>query len=714
MYQERLPPQSDSLSSSSSHPSSPESRPVDRRSPIPEEDEEDETSSETGNEPVTPTDSHHAHAHGHGQSFHEKLTGMLADPRTVLKGMPSQPSLSLNTKTTPIATSKKGVDSAVEAPTPKTPTSKKPLSRRPTASTVQGKDSSIKRAMSGIFKRSHSHTSNAPTTTQSVPQPIEQIPTDVPTLSTNNGSDPVLGKEHRRMSLRGMSGSNSTSAFTTRSNTPPSPASLTDNGRTQVSLQDPTAEDFLANEKRKNRASTGLALRDRLSNITFAPSVTPRPGLHRNRATSVDLDEFSRSNKGSNAQLPERQIWGMAADTGTGLKARRLSLSLPDDFWVDVVELYSEYSDQSKIVGRRGKSVGKGATANVRLMTKKRGNTGEFYAVKEFRGKSTTEKEEDYEKKVKSEYSIAKSAHHPNIVETFRLCTHNGRWNQVMEFCDQGDLFSLVSQKYLSKEDHLSDRLCLFKQLVQGLNYLHSHGIAHRDIKLENILVTRDSKLKITDFGVSEIFAGIHPGLRAAAGQCGKDMGEVRLCAPGMCGSPPYVAPEVIAKNGEYDPRPLDVWGAAIVMLCMCANGILWEEAKAGSSPLYDDLIRGWTKWNSRHVDSSTPGITETDYPHVTFFDQHISPPALRRVLLTMLNPDPGKRVSMAAVAKNRWVKNIECCQIDSYDDPATIIDVSKSRTNLKGMVKVVHHNHLPPSKHLGHKMVRLPGSTAM
>jgi len=240
----------------------------------------------------------------------------------------------------------------------------------------------------------------------------------------------------------------------------------------------------------------------------------------------------------------------MAAETGIGLKSRRLSLSLPDDFTVDVVELYTEYTDQSKLLGRRGKSVGKGATANVRLMQRKGGCSGDVYAVKEFRGKSSNEKEEDYEKKVKSEYSIAKSVHHPNIVETFRLCTHNGRWNHVMEFCDQGDLFSLVNQKYLARDDHQIDRLCLFKQLIQGLNYLHNNGIAHRDVKLENLLITKGSKLKITDFGVSEVFCGIHPGLRSAGGQCGKEMQEVRLCAPGICGSPPYIAPEVIAKKG--------------------------------------------------------------------------------------------------------------------------------------------------------------------
>ena len=166
-------------------------------------------------------------------------------------------------------------------------------------------------------------------------------------------------------------------------------------------------------------------------------------------------------------------------------------------------------------------------------------------------------------------------------------------------------------------------------------------------------------------------------------------------------------------------------------MLCMCANGCLWEKAVAGSSPLYDDLVRGWEKWNDKHTadntsskssKSSTSGtsasiITESDYPHVSFFDKHINPPALRRVLLTMLNPDPARRVTMAQVAANRWLrKAVECCQVDSYDDPAVVIDASKplaasaAAGGRAGLV--VQHSHLPPAQRVGHKFVRLPGST--
>jgi serine/threonine protein kinase len=490
--------------------------------------------------------------------------------------------------------------------------------------------------------------------------------------------------------------------------------------KTREEASKPTVPGSDAFFKKEKRRATGFSLRPRATLANGNRGGPSRQELQlRRRASSFDYkkQEDAVSGDAEKAIPMERSLWGLPAETGTGVKARRMSLSLPDDFTVDVAELTAEFEYQHKLLGRHGKHLGKGATSKVTLMVSKNG--GELYAVKEFRGKSSSETKEEYEKKIKSEYTLAKSLHHPNIVDTVRLCIDHGRWNHVMEYCEDGDLFTLVNKKYLKGEDREKDRLCIFKQLINGIHYLHSNGIAHRDIKLENLLITKECRLKITDFGVSEVFSGIHPGLREAGGQCGKNMGDVRRCAPGICGSMPYISPEVLKKSGDYDPRGLDVWSSAIVMVNLIFGGPLWHRAEVNSkesgsnSETYAKLVRGWEKWNESHADSEM-AITEVDYPHVWVFDTFVKPPALRRVLLQMLNPDPDKRATIAQVVNNRWVKNIECCQSDSYDEPnaATMIDASKKACQTRASGKKIYcHNHLPPKEHGTHSLGKMPGS---
>jgi len=221
--------------------------------------------------------------------------------------------------------------------------------------------------------------------------------------------------------------------------------------------------------------------------------------------------------------------------------------------------------------------------------------------------------------------------------------------------------------------------------------------------------MTSDSKLKITDFGVSEVFSGIHPGLREAGGQCGMSMGAVRRCAPGICGSEPYIAPEVLTKGGDYDPRALDVWSSAIVMLSLIFGAPLWRRAEVAGNPNYAGLVKGWDKWMTKNENDVTR-LADSNYPFVTAFDACIKPPALRRVLLQMLNPNPNKRITIADVVKNRWVKGIECCQLESYDDPSRTIDASKKASLKCGGSKTFCHNHLPPKESNTHSLGKMPG----
>ncbi|KAK3331134.1 kinase-like domain-containing protein [Apodospora peruviana] len=712
--------QSSSLENPSSRPdsnlsslsSSPRQFPTDLTSSILEEGDE-ETESEPANEPVTPIsgrqsqdfqsltnqDIHPDAAHDSDQT----PAAFSARPGT---SPDTKPPLILNTAATPPRK-----NTSATTPIPSTPTSTVPvtpladqeptpipLSRRSTRNST----STFKRTMSSIFKRTNSQTDKA-------------------ALSDSGASEMNLADQRKTPARRW---SMNKSSATTRSSSPPSPGSPLEMPiKSKEEASKPTVpEQDAFFEKKKARASTGFSLRSRAVNFIGNGEAARPQRPNRRRASSFDYSA-KQEKKPAAAEDPnnlvpvERAFWGMPAESGTGVKARRMSLSLPDDFTVDVVELLAEFEYQHKLLGRHGKHLGKGATSKVTLMARK-GAPEELYAVKEFRGKSSRETKEEYEKKIKSEFTVAKSLHHPNIVETIRLCTDHGRWNHVMEYCSEGDLYSLVNKKYLIKDDREKDRLCLFKQLIQGVNYLHTNGIAHRDIKLENLLITSDSKLKITDFGVSEVFCGIHPGLREAGGQCGMHMAEVRRCSPGICGSEPYIAPEVLLKQGDYDPRALDVWSSAIVMINLIFGAPLWERADARPNckphPNYLSLVRGWEKWNEKHAHCSPEEmvITDADYPKMKAFDFCVKPPALRRVLLQMLNPDPDKRASITDVINNRWVRNIECCQLESYEDPTRMIDASKKTCLNRGnQRKVFCHNHLPLKVHNTHSLGNMPGS---
>lgn len=660
-------------------------------------EESDECDSEQTNEPVTPVSGRQSREFQTRRSIDYNCdhditpiatehslspfsSAQQQEPGATPKGAP----LILNTVATPPQSS----NTCTRVPSSPSGTSEDETQRVPLQTqqrSTRGSQSSTTfvRRLSNVFSRKNSTTSNL--------QPAMGQSNHYSNASESNfqGTAP-----NRRWSM------NRSSATTPRSSTPPSPGEPIPETKQKTANPRSNPDDIKFVSK-KSRASTGLASRA----INFATGNGKKEKKDdRRRASSVDHgDKHKRdASKG-------RQVLYMAADTGVGVKARRLSLSLPDEFAVDVIELTGEFEYQHKFLGRHRDQLGKGATAKVKVMARK-GCPGELYAVKEFRGKSSSETKEEYEKKVKSEFSIAKSLHHPNIVETIRLCTDHGRWNHVMEYCSEGDLFSLVKQNYLKREDRAGDRLCLFKQLVQGLNYLHSNGIAHRDIKLENLLITKESKLKITDFGVSEVFSGIHPGVREAGGECGRDMGALRLCAPGVCGSEPYIAPEVLAKDRHYDARALDVWSAAVVMINLLVGAGLWAKAQVGApnSEQYAELVKGWNKWNVKHPDPDAR-MTETDYPHYMVFDTYFNPPPLRRVLLSMLNPNPDKRATIVEVLNNRWVKGIECCQLETYDDPALLIDATK-KSCFSGTKKIYCHSHLPPKSLGTHSLGKMPG----
>jgi len=149
--------------------------------------------------------------------------------------------------------------------------------------------------------------------------------------------------------------------------------------------------------------------------------------------------------------------------------------------------------------GKFGKILGSGAGGSVRLM--KRSSDGITFAVKQFRDKHSWESEKDYSKKVTAEFCIGSTLHHGNIIETMDIIQENGRWFEVMEYAPY-DLFAIVMTGKMSREEVA----CSFLQIVNGVSYLHSMGLAHRDLKLDNVVVSEHGIMKLIDFGSATVF----------------------------------------------------------------------------------------------------------------------------------------------------------------------------------------------------------------
>jgi serine/threonine-protein kinase Chk1 len=157
---------------------------------------------------------------------------------------------------------------------------------------------------------------------------------------------------------------------------------------------------------------------------------------------------------------------------------------------------------------------------------------------------------------------------HRNIIQ-FYSHGSNDMWVWIaMELAGNGDLFDKIEADVGCGEDisHL-----YFSQLMSAVAYMHSKGVAHRDLKPENILVGENGDLKLADFGLAAMF---------------KHKDQVRLCNT-VCGSPPYIAPEVVngKRTKRYDvleqgymPNTADIWGCGVILFTLLVGNTPWDE----------------------------------------------------------------------------------------------------------------------------------------
>lgn len=213
---------------------------------------------------------------------------------------------------------------------------------------------------------------------------------------------------------------------------------------------------------------------------------------------------------------------------------------------------------------------------------------------------------------------------HPNVIEWFATGEdHVWRWI-AMEYAAGGDLFDKIEADVGVTEDIAQ---VYFYQLISGVSFMHSKGVAHRDLKPENILMSDNGNLKLADFGMATMF----------------EYKNQRKLSTTMCGSPPYVAPEVLAcgrvhrSSGEvskYSAELVDIWSCGVILFVLLVGNTPWDEPTSQSWEFQE-----YKKTNGRSSDSLWERI----------------PADALSLLRGMMNIEPKKRFSFAQIRQHPW-----------------------------------------------------------
>ncbi|XP_014483013.1 PREDICTED: serine/threonine-protein kinase BRSK2 [Dinoponera quadriceps] len=209
--------------------------------------------------------------------------------------------------------------------------------------------------------------------------------------------------------------------------------------------------------------------------------------------------------------------------------------------------------------------------------------------------------------KVEREIAIMKLIDHPHVLGLSDVYENKKYLYLVLEHVSGGELFD-----YLVKKGRLTPKEArrFFRQIISALDFCHSHSICHRDLKPENLLLDEKNNIKIADFGMASL-------------QPAGSMLET------SCGSPHYACPEVI-RGEKYDGRKADVWSCGVILYALLV----------GALPFDDDNLR-------KLLEKVKRGL---------FYIPHFVPPECQNLLRGMIEVDPEKRLTLAAINRHVWV----------------------------------------------------------
>ncbi|KAG6524044.1 CBL-interacting serine/threonine-protein kinase 12-like [Zingiber officinale] len=232
----------------------------------------------------------------------------------------------------------------------------------------------------------------------------------------------------------------------------------------------------------------------------------------------------------------------------------------------------------------------------------------------------------------KREIAVLRRVRHPNIVHLHEVMATKSKIYFVMELVRGGELFARVAKGRLPE----TDARRYFQQLISAVAFCHARGVYHRDLKPENLLLDDRGDLKVSDFGLSAV---------------SDQMREDGLFHT-FCGTPAYVAPEVLARKG-YNGAKADIWSCGVILFVLMAGYLPFHD------PNFMLMYRKIQKGEFR-----CPRWFSAD---------------LARLISRLLDTNPATRITIPEIMDNRWFKKgfrqfkfyLEDDKFHSLDDAA-------------------------------------------
>ncbi|KZV67054.1 Pkinase-domain-containing protein, partial [Peniophora sp. CONT] len=231
----------------------------------------------------------------------------------------------------------------------------------------------------------------------------------------------------------------------------------------------------------------------------------------------------------------------------------------------DTISTVRQHGKDPNEIGewRVGRKLGAGSNGRVRIARHMK--SGEYAAIKILSKHELDSQDADphvvqrIKDSIMREIVFMKVLHHPNILRMYDAFITRGNYYLILEYVDGDELFNVLGD--CDGLLPLPEALNYFQQIVIALAHCHRFNIAHRDLKPENILLCKNGVIKLADFGLAGWMA---------------DNGGMLLT---QCGSPHYLAPEVVAGENEvpYDGRAADVWSAGMILYSLLTNEVMFH-----------------------------------------------------------------------------------------------------------------------------------------